>query len=77
MSRAFLQSASAMLVSALKRMILRAKLRALAKMPGFFRMRLASSSKATSRTWWLRFSTPQWPRMALAAIFALKGAEQA
>ena len=49
-SIAFRQSASAMLVSPLARRMLRAKLRALANMAGFVRMRLASSSIATSRT---------------------------
>ena len=49
-SIAFRQSASAMLVSPLARRMLRAKLRALTNMAGFVRMRLASSSIATSRT---------------------------
>lgn len=49
-SIAFFQSASAMFVSPFARMMLRAKLRALAKIPGFDRMRLASSSMVTSRT---------------------------
>ena len=50
MSRAFRQRASAMFFSPFARRMLRAKLRALAKMPGFIRMRLASSSIETSRT---------------------------
>ncbi len=32
-------------------------------MSGFFRMREASSAKATSRTWWLPFSMRQCPRI--------------
>ena len=50
MSRTLSHSAREILSSPLARRMLRAKLRALAKMPGFFLMRLASSSIATSRT---------------------------
>ena len=50
MSSAFLHKASAMFFSPLARRMLRAKLRALAKIPGFVRIRLASSSIETSRT---------------------------
>lgn len=49
-SRALRQRASAMFSSPLVRRMLRAKLRALAKIPGFIRMRLASSNIETSRT---------------------------
>src|SRR5664279_1635513 len=43
----------------LKRKMLRAILRTLAQMPGFTRIRLASSAKAPSRTRWSRFSMGQ------------------
>lgn len=49
-SRAFCQRASAMLHSPFSLRILRAKLLALAKMPGLHLMRLASSISETSRT---------------------------
>src|SRR4051812_13598610 len=53
--------------------MLSAKERKRAKAPGRRRMRLASSPSVRSRTWWLRFSMPQWPRMAPAQALASRG----
>src|SRR4051812_38781807 len=58
--------ASATSLTLLNRKMLRAKLRRMERMVGLLRTRLASSCMETSSTWWTRFSTPQWPRVAAA-----------
>src|SRR5208337_2663540 len=50
-----------------------AKLRILAKTPGFFRILEASSRNVTSREWWDVFSIPQCWRTAAAAVLAARG----
>jgi len=52
-----------MLFIPLNRMRLSATERSNAKMQGLRRIRLASSCRRVSRTWCVRFSTPQWPRI--------------
>src|SRR3954449_5515959 len=65
--------ASLTLATPWPRRILSAKERRRAKTPGLCRMRLASSPKERSRTWWLRFSIPQCPRTAAAQARASSG----